>query len=683
MKKNISITILLILIFQISFAQKMLTISKNEFLITEKNDSGAWKALNEGINLFKANVSNALKAAEKLEKANAYNSEIAKLKYNLGLCYLYSPNKSKAILNLKEAIEMNEFVAKDAYFLLARAYHLNSEFKKAKENYEAYKLSVAPSELPKIEPFIEKYKDDCNSADKIDSVPMRVYIDNLSGSVNSEFNDYLPMYHSINQELYFTSQREETTDGKINKYGNNYFEDIFSVNLNNSDSIETNNLGKLFETKDNEAFVGLSSDGLTAFIYKGLENGGDLYFSTQVAGVWGKIKTLGNTINDKKAKENSATISNDGQTLYFTSDRENGYGGSDIYVSTKDANGKWQAAKNIGIVLNSPKDEINVYLSSDNQALYFASNGFKGFGGFDIYKSEKDANGNWQEPINLGSPINSPTQQMSYFPVSDTQTAFLTSENEQSKGQLDIYKITFLGEEKSTLQNTEDNLLSFSQAKYPKIELLQAISSTLLSGRITSKRTGAPLQAQIEIIDKEQNKIIYSENTNAETGEYEISLPAGKNYSISVKSDSYMFVSDNIEVQKSIKFQRFKRNFELFPLELGSFLILKNVFFDSNSSVLRTESYAELDVLAQFMSNNPSVKLEISGHTDNLGSSYSNKKLSKERSEAVQNYLISIGVDASRLISVGYGPEKPVANNKTPEGRQTNRRVEAKIISIN
>lgn len=683
MKKTILFFIALLFIANISYAQELLSINKKEFLIKNQPDSGAWKALAEAEKLFKLHKANAQKAANLLIKADLYNPELAKLKYNLGLCYLYAPEKSKSAKYFEEAIRLNEFVTKEVRFLLAKAYQLNGEFDKAIAAYESYKQAVAPSELPKIESKIDFLILECSKGKEFMAIQKRCYIDNLGSAINTEYNEYNPFFDVENQKLLFTSQRENTTGEKINKYDNNYYEDIFESEFANETWNTSQNLGKIFSTKNNDALVGLNSSATKAFIYKGLENGGDLFISTKKITTWSKPISLGNSINGKKSKENSATLTNDDSTLYFTSNREGGFGGFDIYVSYKKSNGKWDTPQNLGFEINSPADELSVCLSHDNQTLYFASNGLAGCGGYDIFKLEKNENGSWSNPINFGSPINLATNQLSYYPLPDNKTAYYTSENENSLGFLDIYKITFLGDEKPSYQTVEDNYLSFLELAPPKIELFQPVLSTVLSGKIISKRTKFPISAIIEIVDKEKNEVIYSEKSNLETGMYEISLPAGKNYSISVKSDEYMFASDNIEVQKSVKFQRFVKNFELSPIEIGAAIVLKNVFFDSNASILRSESYAELNVLSQLLKNNSTIKVEISGHTDNKGSAFSNKKLSTERAIAVVNYLVNTGIDKNRIVSAGYGHDKPVADNKTPEGRQINRRVEAKIISLN
>lgn len=682
MKKIALVLIALFFLAEISFSQELLKISKKEFLIENEADSGAWKMLQKGVKLYNSNKSNALEAAELLIDADTYNNEIAKLKYNIGLCYLYSPNKKEAIKFLELAIEENDSISETVYFSLARAYHLTSDFDKAVDIYEKYKENLSDKELLRVETDVDKLISECFTGAESVKEQKRAYVDNLGDEINSQYNDYNPFYDIENEQLFYTSQSLNSTGGKVNKFDNSFFEDIYQSSFEDEEWLSSENIGKVFSTKENDAIVGKSANDSTIFIYRGAVNNGDLFISTKEGLSWSKPKALSSNINNKKSKESSATITADGNTLYFVSDQDGGYGGSDIFVSHKKENGKWGPSQSVGAILNTKKDEISVCLSHDDKTLYFSSNGLGGSGGFDVYKSEIDEDGNFSEAVNLGAPINTATNQISYYPLPDEKTAFYASENEESYGGFDIYKITYLGKEKPSFQTSSDDFLSIGQMEVAKIELLPSILSTVLSGKITSERTGQSISAIIEIIDKELNKVIYSESSNAQTGEYEISLPAGKNYSISVKSDSYMFASDNIEVQKSKKFQRFTRDFKLMPMKIGSAIVLKNVFFDSNKSTLRPESYAELNILSQFVKNNPNVKVEISGHTDNIGSAYGNKKLSKARAEAVVQYLVSVGTDFSRIISVGYGFANPVADNSTKEGRQTNRRVEAKIVSI-
>jgi len=677
--KRIFIILISLMITSNVFGQELLKITKKEFLIENEPDSGAWKKLQEGVKLYNLGTNFSIQAAEKLIEADTYNPELAKLKYNIGLCYLYSATKINAINYFEAAIEKNEFVSSDVYFLLARTYQLVSNYKKAIENYESYKLSLAPTELAKIESSVDFFISECFKGEEFMKTQQRVYVDNLGEAINSAFNDYYPFFDVENNQLIYTSQKPLANSKSQNTSSK---EEIFTSTVEYDEWGESTILSKNLSSKDHDALVGLSADGKIALIYKGSENNGDLFISQYNGTTWSKLKSLGSDINTKKYKENSATISNDGLTLYFTSNREGGFGGLDIYMCQKKPNGKWGPAQNLGSVLNSTGNETSVSLSPDDQTIYLASNGLGGSGGFDIFKSQKNAEGNWDIPVNLGAPINSATNQVSFQILPDGKTAFFASENADSYGGFDIYKVTYLGEEKPSYQSNSDELTSISQIRKEEIILLPAVLSTVLSGKITSLRTNAPISATIEIIDKEANKVVYSEMSDSKTGMYEISLPAGKNYSISVKSDSYMFASDNIEVQKTKKFQRFNRDFKLSPLEIGAAIVLKNIFFDSNLATLRPESYAELNILAQFIKNNPNVKVEISGHTDNIGSAFSNKKLSKDRAQSVLNYLESIGTDINKLISVGYGHTLPVADNKTKEGRQINRRVEAKIIAV-
>lgn len=301
-------------------------------------------------------------------------------------------------------------------------------------------------------------------------------------------------------------------------------------------------------------------------------------------------------------------------------------------------------------------------------------------GGYDIFVSEKNESQLWGKPENLGYPINSPLDEISILVKPDRKFAYIGSFRKNVR-QADIFEVLFLGEEKPIYQDVEDQLLSVEKHPDFQIPIQEAIESTVLKGTIISAETSKPVSARVEIIDKELNRVIYTAMSDYKTGEYKVALPAGKNFSIAIKSPNYMIVSDNITVSKSRKFQTFVRNFSLNPIKLGAKLILKNVYFDSGKSVLRSESHAELDALIEFMKQNPNVKIEISGHTDSRGAYSTNLRLSRSRAQAVKDYIVEKGINAERLESVGYADKQPVADNSTDEGRQQNRRVEAKIIA--
>jgi outer membrane protein OmpA-like peptidoglycan-associated protein len=216
------------------------------------------------------------------------------------------------------------------------------------------------------------------------------------------------------------------------------------------------------------------------------------------------------------------------------------------------------------------------------------------------------------------------------------------------------------------------------------IEPTVAIKSnqlTLLKGTIIDDVSSNPLKATIELTDNVKNEIIASFESNSATGKYLVSLPSGVNYGIAVKADGYLFHSENFDIPAATGFNEISKDIRMKKIEVGNKIVLKNIFFDFDKASIRSESSAELDRLTKMMNDMPSLKIEISGHTDNIGSAAYNKTLSENRAKAVVDYLIKKGISSNRLSFVGYGFDQPIASNDTEEGRQQNRRTEFKVVS--
>ena len=249
-----------------------------------------------------------------------------------------------------------------------------------------------------------------------------------------------------------------------------------------------------------------------------------------------------------------------------------------------------------------------------------------------------------------------------------------------------MYMITFLGDEKPMVLNNEDNLLASATEPIKERVIAPAVAIrtaqiTILKGVITDEKTGLPLEAQIELVDNEKNEVIANFNSNSTTGKYLVSLPSGKNYGIAVKAESYLFHSENFTIPASAAYQEITKDIALKKFDVGTKIVLNNIFFDFDKATLRTESTNELERLTKLLNDMPTLKIEISGHTDNKGSATYNQTLSESRSKSVVDYLIAHTISADRLTFKGYGLSQPIASNDTDEGRQMNRRTEFKIIS--
>jgi len=677
MKKTIFLIIIL-LVTTMVYSQVDTPFDKNH--ITDKKQlSEANKNIKAGDKLFAMGKGRYIDALTFYLEANKINPNNADLNYKIGICYLFTTDKQLGLEHLEKAKQLNPQVNYELSYYLGRAYHLNHQFDKAIEYYNEFKRRLSPKEFAVRGKELDKYIEECENGKELLTKKTKVFIDNLGSSINTIYPDYTPVISADEEILFFTSRRPSTTGGKRDPIDNKYYEDIFMATKSGSDW-KLSQPEKPLNSKFHDASIGLSPDGQTLYIYKG-DNGGDIYECVLKGDKWVKPTPLPKEINTRY-HESSASLGPDGRTLYFISDRTDGVGGRDIWVAYKNSKGKWSEVKNIR-ELNTPYDEEAVFIHPDGRTLYFSSQGHNSMGGYDIFKSTyKD--GYWSKPENLGVPINTADDDLYFVLASSGQRAYFSSSRKGTIGDQDIFMITFIID-KPMNPSTEDNLIAYKTKPVQEIKIESAIaietpSLTLLKGFIYDEDTKKPLEAQIVLTDNEKNEELAVFTSNAQTGRYLVSLPSGKNYGIAVKKDGYLFHSENFVIPENAQYQEIQKDIYLKPIKVGQSIVLRNIFFDFDKATLRPESKTELENLIKLMNDNPNIKIEISGHTDNIGSAAYNQKLSESRAKAVVDYLIEHGIDKSRLSYMGYGFDKPIAPNDTEEGRQLNRRVEFKIV---
>ncbi len=648
--------------------------------------SEAKTQLEKGNKLYENGGGDYLLAIEPFTKANNFNPNNALLNYKLGICYLYTIQKTKSIVFFEKAIQLNPTVAPDLHLVLGEAYQLNYEFDKAISEYKKYQQNLSPFDLETKRKVIEKKIKECDIAKGLVAQPVRVFIDNLGNTVNSIYPDYSPIVNADESVLIFTSRRPDTYGGDKDPNDNMYFEDVyFSYKKNNIWTLAFN-ADDPINTKNHDATVGLSPDAHRLFIYRG-DKGGDIFVSELEGIKWSSPKKLPKPINLPDSKESSASFSYNGTTIFFVSNREGGYGGQDIYTSTLGPKGKWSEPTNLGATINTEYDEEGVFMHPDGKTMYFSSQGHSTMGGFDIFKSVYE-DGKWSEPENIGYPINTTDDDYFLTVSASGKHGYYSSSQANGLGSDDLYMITFLGPEKPLIASNEDNLLAsltapVSETVIEKMITINTAQLTILKGKVLDEKTREPLAATLKLTDNAKNELLATFESNSSTGEYLISLPSGKNYGIAVEAQGYLFYSENQDIPAAAKYQEIINDILLKKIEVGKSIVLKNIFFDTGKSTLRPESYAELGILYQLLSDNPKMRIEISGHTDNKGGAAYNKKLSESRAKAVVDYLITKGIEASRLEYKGYGFDKPIAPNDTEAGRQQNRRTEFKVIGTN
>jgi outer membrane protein OmpA-like peptidoglycan-associated protein/tetratricopeptide (TPR) repeat protein len=683
MKRVYSLFLFLFLSVSLALGQNV-AFEASAFAGKEDGLKVALKNIKNGDKQFKSSPPNYHKALEYYLKANNFNPNNAALNYKIGACYFHTRKYEKATVHLEKAKNLDEKAGFDLKFLLAKCYHLDYKLDEAIELLVQFRQTLDPQTITQYEKAIEKEINECKTAKELIKDPIRVVIDNMGKGINSKYPEYSPVVTADRSIVFFTSRRQTTTGGQIDESINQYFEDIYFTQKDSTGAWGSAiNPGKPLNSENHDAVVGISPDGQQIYIFKGEDNG-DIYTSRLDGEIWTKPESLGKNINSPY-HEASASFSFDFLTVYFVSNRPDGYGGHDIYKSRKDEKGRWGPAENLGGDINTPFEEAAIFAHPDGKTFYFSSKGHNTMGGFDIFKiTYKD--GKWSAPQNMGYPLNTTGDDVFFSISADGKYGYYSSSKSGGEGGHDIYQITFLGKEKPLVTNTEDNLLAFRttgvQEKVIEEKVdIQEVNMMILKGTITDEYTKEPLFATIELTDLSTNKVVATFENNKASGKYLLSLPAGKNYGITVNSDECLFYSDNIDLRESDGFNELVKDIQLKKISVGSSVVLKNIFFDSGKSTLKKESEAELATLLKMMNDVPTLKIEISGHTDNVGSATFNKKLSERRAKAVVDYLIGKGISNDRMTFVGYGFEKPKASNDTPEGRQENRRTEFKVLS--
>ena len=636
-----------------------------------------------------AEINDYVTALELYLKGQAFNPNNAGLNYKIGKCYWLLDNATQSIPYFSKSIELDPVGSGFVYGVLGMAYQANYQFDEAISAFQKARARLTPEEKKEKERDLADHIDQCNVAKKLMTDTVRVFIDNMGSVINSKYTDYAPIISADQSILMFTSTRQNPYNKKVYDDGE-YDENLWISYRTGTTWSPAVEMGVPVNTKDNDATIGLSADGQKLFVFYG-KNGGDIKYSEKKGDVWSNPE-LFDAINSPNGHENSASFSYDGKTVYFSSDnveRVTNYGDHDIFMCQMNEKGKWGKPINLGLTINTDKDEIGVFMHPDGRTLIFASNGHKTMGGYDIFKTEMLPDGTWSEPENLGYPINTPGDERFLVLDGSGTHAYYSSSRKGGFGGSDVYMITFLGPEKKLNMTTENNLIAIRSNPIQQ-EVVMEKSVEIKTARLTvvkgvvSDMFATPtkyLDAQIEITDNASGQILFTSTANSVTGKFLIPLPSGKNYGIAVKKDGYLFHSENFDVPETKDYQEVFLDIKLMPLQKDAKIVLRNVFFDTDKATLKPMSYIELDKLAEIMTNNPKMKIEISGHTDNVGTKTYNQRLSQSRAESVVNYLLSKGFSQDRMTFKGYAFDEPIATNDTEEGRAQNRRVEFKIIS--
>ncbi len=574
--------------------------------------------------------------------------------YRLGLVYMSKRNFPEAIKNFDTGLTLTKDPAKQKVFWydLADSYFSTGNYEKAGGLFTDF-LQVEVFNKQRIEHAkqmlrnIEFAKDNAALAAKYKLHP-------LSDTVNHFALQYFPVLTADQQSIIFTRRLG-------NDMNRDYEDIVISRKENNGKWTFPVSISNKINTPYNEGTCTISADGRKLIFTScmGREGFGscDLFQSIRIGNEWSEPVNLGPNVNTSQW-ESQPSLSADGRTLYFVSDRRSGLGNRDIWISSLNEKGVWTKARNAGKQINTENDEISPFIHVNNRVLYFASNGLTGFGGNDIFYVEKDSANNWTKPKNIGAPINNHEDQYSLFITADGKKGYYSHEETAATGL-------------STSKIYEIEIPEESQVKY---------RSNYVKGVVRDKETKQPLSATVELINIEKNETESLVKSDSVSGEYLIVLTQGAEYALYVNKKGYLFQSQNFNYSEIKNFDPITQDIFLEKLHRGSVAVLNNIFFDTDKYELKEKSKTELQRIIQFLNENPLVRIEVSGHTDNVGTPSYNKQLSEKRAQAVYTYLIQNNINANRLMAKGYGQDSPIAPNDTDENRQLNRRIQFKLI---
>ena len=607
-------------------------------------------------------------AEESLIKAISKDKNFVEAYNLLGDVYIYDNKSELAIESYKKGIELAPNKYPVVYIALGNAEFSIERYEEAKKMYLHYlQFNDLYNNLSKVKKNITN----CDFAIEAIKHPVPFHPKNLGAGVNSEYDEYLPCPTVDNKTLLFT--RIVKNDKSMNGYG--YNEDLFISHNSDSAWSKSESLGKSINTLHNEGGSCLSPDG-QIIIFTVCEDFGnygpgrngygncDLFFSRKIGDNWTNAINIGPPINTK-ARERKPSYSSDGKTIYFERSSPGGKESKSqyIYMSEVGEDGKWKEPVKLNDKINVPGClQESVFIHPDNQTLYYSSNGPPGMGGMDIFMTRRDKNGDWGEPINLGYPINTKNEEWSFTVSGDGKTAYFASDRPGGYGGLDLYSFELPVQDRP------------SPVSYIK-------------GKIFDKETKNPVYARFELIDLETGRLAVKSFSNKGNGEFLVCLPLNKNYALNVSADKYLFHSENFSFDNASLLPTphsllptYNKDIPLQPIKVGETVILKNIFFETAKYDLKPESQIELNKLLDLLNKNLKMKIELSGHTDNVGGKDYNHVLSENRAKAVYDYLAAHNISPDRLSYKGFGDSVPIDSNDNDQGKANNRRTEFKVI---
>lgn len=598
-------------------------------------------------------------AETELNKAAASDAGFIEPRIYLAEMYEQRGMSAEAMARYKEVLAI------DPRFFPPAALHL-AELEVAAGDYDAarehFGLAKEVDQDPERRKRIAQGLANCEFAVQALANPVPFDPVNLGPGVNTKAAEYFPCITGDDSTLMFT----RLVDDPSSPYGK---QEDFYVSHKKADgswgaAMPINSVN----TPDNEGAGTLTPDGrfivFTKCVgvdgtygkgYKGLGSC-DLFISRRIGDVWTHPENLGSPVNTREW-ESQPSMGSDGRTLYFIRANKSGkdWKSMDIYVTKLGDDGSFGKPERLGHNVNTAGQEQSVQIHPDGKTLYFSSDGLPGLGGADIFVSRMQPDGSWGKAENLGSPINSPGEDNSVLVGPDGRLAYIGSDRPGGFGDMDLYR-------------------------FELPEFARATPVGYIRGKVTDAVTGKPVEADVELFDLASGTLATAAYSVPGSGEFLVCLPRGKEYALNASAQGYLFFSRNYSVAQSDGPSQTDLDVGLKPVTAGEKIELRNIFFETGSAALLPASTVELDKLVKLMATNATMRIEVGGHTDDVGSDADNQKLSEQRANAVRTFLLEHGIAAERVVAKGYGESKPVAGNDTDEGRAKNRRTEVTVL---
>lgn len=562
----------------------------------------------------------------------------------------------------RQAVEVCPDVDPFAYYVIGRMDMYNSQFGNAAANFRKFlsyekrkdkEFKLNDNDLDSAEIFLK----DCDFYDNVYKKPVPfspVPVPNISTSVD----EYLGSLTPDNEIMYFTRR---TMEASLNSLTGPVQKERFCKSVAQADGSFDKGKPMLHpfnQPGNNEGGPSSTIDNNTLYFTICRDEAGyrncDIFYSVFSNNEWGDITKL-DGVNLPDYWESQPSVSSDGNTIYFASDRPGGQGGIDIYKTVKGADGKWGKPINAGATINTDLDDKSPFFHTDGQTLYFSSEGHQNLGGFDIFFSKLDTTGKFLPPKNIGYPINTDKDDLGFFCSTDGKTGYFASDRHKGVGGYDI--------------------MGFDLYAAARPEKVLFVKGTLKDD------AGKPVKNATVEIKNIDTKQITKVQVDTTTGRYVTAVALKSDYILTVKQPGTAFTSQFFSKADTATAKPRKVDLEVAPIKTGKAYTLNNINFPTNSFELPAQSKLVVDEFAIFLQENPSMKVAIQGHTDDVGNDANNMVLSDNRAKAVYDYLVSKGIDSSRLSSKGFGETKPLVPNASEPNRAKNRRTEFVIVA--